>query len=159
MTTIILLIATVVVLVVSLHKDKAKTLNSIKKAKGMMSSMLSDIIGILLLIGLILAIIPPERIESLLGTESSFFATLGAAIVGTITLIPAFVAFPLIGSLKANGAGLVTLTAFLTTLTMVGFVTFPLESSTFGKSFAIKRNVLSFLFAIVIALAVGVVLS
>lgn len=157
-TTLILMILTLIALGISLNKDKKKTIKSIKRAKGMMKNMTSNIVGILLLIGLILAIIPPEKIESMIGSGSNFIATIGAALVGTITLIPAFVAFPLIGSLKSNGAGIVTLTAFLTTLTMVGFVTFPLESNTFGKNFAIKRNLLSFMFAILIALFVGVVL-
>lgn len=155
MTTTLLIIGIIIALGVSLYKDKVKTIDTIKKAKGMMGSMISDIIGVLLLIGLLLSIIPPEKIESLIGSGSSFIASIIAAIVGTITLIPAFVAFPLIGSLKANGAGIVTLTAFLTTLTMVGFVTYPLESRTFGKSFAIKRNLLSFIFALLIAIIVG----
>lgn len=158
MTTVILFIITIGALIISLFKDKSKTLNSIKSAKGMMNGMLSDIIGVLLLIGLILSLVPPEKIESLIGSGSGLLATIGAALVGTITLIPAFVAFPLIGSLKANGAGLITLTAFLTTLTMVGFVTFPLESKTFGRKFAIKRNLLSFIFAILIAVGLGVIL-
>ncbi|GMQ59857.1 permease [Vallitalea sediminicola] len=158
MTTIILFIIAIGALIISLFKDRLKTLNSIKSAKGMMKGMLSDIIGVLLLIGLILSLVPPEKIESLIGNGSGFFATIGAALVGTITLIPAFVAFPLIGSLKANGAGIITLTAFLTTLTMVGFVTFPLESKTFGRKFAVKRNLLSFIFAIIIAVGLGVIL-
>ncbi|WP_276576048.1 permease [Oceanirhabdus seepicola] len=155
MTTILLFLVTISVLVISLFKDKGKTIGSMKKAKGMMGSMISDIVGVLLLIGLILAIIPPEKIESMIGSGSSFIATIVSALVGTITLIPAFVAFPLIGSLKANGAGITTLTAFLTTLTMVGFVTLPLEKETFGKQFAIKRNLLSFIFALIIAIVVG----
>lgn len=155
MTTTLLIVTINIALGVSLYKDKTKTIDTIKKAKRMMGSMISDIVGVLLLIGLLLTIIPPEKIESLIGSGSSFIATIISAIVGTITLIPAFVAFPLIGSLKANGAGVVTLTAFLTTLTMVGFVTFPLESRTFGKSFAIKRNILSFVFALLIAVIVG----
>ncbi|WDV46600.1 permease [Clostridiaceae bacterium M8S5] len=158
MTTIVLIVCAVVSLIISLYKNKAKTIESIKKAKGMMGSMASDIIGVLLIIGLILVIIPPERIETMIGSGSSFIATVIAALVGTITLIPPVIAFPLIGSLKANGAGIVTLTAFLTTLTMVGFVTFPVESRTFGKTFTIKRNALSFVFALVIAVIVGVVM-
>ncbi|SHG94118.1 permease [Tepidibacter thalassicus] len=158
MTTILLFLGTIIALGISLYKNKEKTLDTIKKARGMMGSMISDIVGVLLIIGLILSIIPPEKIESLIGSGSGFIATIGAAFVGTITLIPAFVAFPLIGSLRENGAGIMTLTAFLTTLTMVGFVTFPIESRTFGKNFAIKRNVLSFIFALIIALIVGVVM-
>lgn len=158
MSTIIIFSLAIIGLIASIKKDKTKTVDTIKQAKKMMGSMLSDIIGVLLVIGLILSLIPPEKIEALLGNGSSALSTFGAALVGTITLIPAFVAFPLIGSLKASGAGIVTLTAFLTTLTMVGFVTLPLEVKTFGKKFAIIRNCLSFVFAILIAFSVGMVI-
>lgn len=158
MTTIILIGLTFIALIISVSKDKTKTKKALRGAKGMMKNMLSDIVAILLLIGLILTIIPPAKIQSLIGNGSSILTTIGAALIGAITLIPAFVAFPLVGSLMNSGAGIVTLTAFLTTLTMVGFVTFPLESRTFGRKFALKRNVLSLLFAVLIAIGVGVIL-
>jgi len=158
MSTIILITVAVIALALSVKRDKKKTLGSLKQARNMMKSMLSDIVGILLLIGLVLALIPAEVIEKLIGGESGFFAVVISAVIGTITLIPAFVAFPLIGSLKASGAGIMTLTAFLTTLTMVGFLTMPLEIKTFGKKFTVVRNLLSFAFAIVIALVMGVIL-
>ncbi|MBI9013332.1 MAG: permease [Clostridiales bacterium] len=158
MSTIILIALAVIALGVSLKKDKDKTVITIKQARNMMKGMLSDIVGILLLIGLVLTLIPSETIESLIGSESGFLAVILSAVLGTITLIPAFVAFPLIGSLKSSGAGIVTLTAFLTTLTMVGFLTMPLEIKTFGKKFTIVRNSVSFVFAILIALSMGVIL-
>lgn len=159
MSTILLIGATVLILVLSLKKDKTKTLGALGNAKNMMRGMLSDIIGVLLLIGLVLTLIPPSTIEKMIGGESGYIAVFFSALLGTITLIPAFVAFPLIGSLRDNGAGLMTLTAFLTTLTMVGFITFPLESKTFGKKFALIRNALSFVFAIVVAVVVGGIMS
>jgi uncharacterized membrane protein YraQ (UPF0718 family) len=158
MGTLILISSAVISLLISLRKDKEKTVTTIKQAKNMMKGMLSDIVGILLLIGLVITLIPSETIEQFIGSESGFFAVVMSAIMGTITLIPAFVAFPLIGSLKANGAGIVTLTAFLTTLTMVGFLTMPLEIKTFGKKFTMIRNSVSFIFAIIIALSMGVIL-
>jgi uncharacterized membrane protein YraQ (UPF0718 family) len=81
-----------------------------------------------------------------------------SAIVGSITLIPAFVAFPLVGSLVDAGASVVPAVAFLTTLTMVGVVTFSLEKKEFGLKFAFVRNTLSFGFAVFIALFMGVVI-
>lgn len=159
MSTIILIIGAVIALLFSLKKDGQKTKASLKAAKGMMSGMLSDIIGVLLLIGLVLTVLPPSTIESVIGSHSGYMAVFLSALAGTVTLIPAFVAFPLIGSLRDNGAGLMTLTAFLTTLTMVGFVTFPLESKTFGKSFALMRNGLSFVFALGIAAIIGQVIQ
>lgn len=141
----------------SLLKDRRKTYASMKKSKGMMGKMMGDIVAILFAIGLILTLIPPESIRSLLGSSNTVFSTIVSAIVGSVTLIPAFVAFPLVGSFVDVGASIVPAVAFLTTLTMVGFVTFPLERKEFGLRFALTRNLLSFIFAILIALTMGVI--
>lgn len=145
-------------IIASLVKDKQKTFNSMKMAKGMMKNMVGQIIGILLLIGLILTFIPPEVIKSTLGESNTFISTIVSALAGSITLIPAFVAFPLVGSLVDAGASIIPAVAFLTTLTMVGLVTFPLEKREFGLKFATIRNIFSFVFAIMIALAMGVIM-
>lgn len=149
---------TLVWFIISIKKDKKKTLNSIQMSTGMMKSMVGDIIGILFLIGLLLTFIPPEIIKEYMGESSSLLFTIMAAFVGSITLIPAFVAFPLVSSLLDAGAGILPVVAFLTTLTMVGFVTFPLEKKEFGMKFALYRNVLSFGFAIIIATCMGVII-
>jgi uncharacterized membrane protein YraQ (UPF0718 family) len=93
-----------------------------------------------------------------LGSSNVLLTTILAALAGSITLIPAFVAFPLVGSLVKAGANIVPVVAFITTLTMVGIVTFPLEKKEFGTKFTLVRNLLSFGFAIVIALVMGVFL-
>lgn len=156
--TIGLWVITLIWFIYSMIKDKKKTLDSMKKSKGMMGSMLPQIIGILFLIGLILTFIPPEMIKTYLGGSNPILATVVAALVGSITLIPAFVAFPLVGSMVDMGASVMPAVAFLTTLTMVGFVTFNLERKEFGAKFALTRNLLSFGFAIAISLLMGVVL-
>ncbi len=108
----------------------------------MMGNMLGgQIIGILFLIGLILTFIPPPHvIKEYLGGSNVFIATIVSALIGSITLIPAFVAFPLVGSIVDMGASIVPAVAFLTTLTMVGFVTFNLEKQEFGKKFAFFKK-------------------
>lgn len=156
--TIGLWIVTLIWFIYSMIKDKKKTLGSIRKSKGMMGSMLPQIIGILFLIGLLLTFIPPEMIKGYLGGSNPFLATVVSALVGSITLIPAFVAFPLVGSMVNMGASIMPAVAFLTTLTMVGFVTFNLERKEFGTKFALTRNFLSFGFALVISLLMGVVI-
>nr|WP_255688743.1 permease [Tepidanaerobacter sp. GT38] len=123
-----------------------------------MKNMVGQIIGILLLIGLILTFIPPEVIKSTLGESNTFISTIVSALAGSITLIPAFVAFPLVGSLVDAGASIIPAVAFLTTLTMVGLVTFPLEKREFGLKFATIRNIFSFVFAVIIALVMGVIM-
>lgn len=144
--------------IIAFKKDKIKTFESMKKSKGMMGNMLGDILAIILLIGLILTLIPPATIKAALGSANVILATVISALVGSITLIPAFVAFPLVGSLVNVGASIVPAVSFLTTLTMVGLVTFPLEKKEFGTRFVIARNALSFGFAIIIALIMGVIL-
>lgn len=156
--TIILWVVTLIWFFISLKKDKKKTLKSIKNSSGMMKSLGGQIIAILFLIGLILTFLPPETIEQYMGQSNAVLSSVVAALVGSITLIPAFVAFPLIGSLIDAGAGIVPMVSFLTTLTMVGVVTFPLEQKEFGTKFTIARNGLSFIFAIIIALVMGVIL-
>ena len=142
----------------SLVKSKKKTFEAMKKSKGMMGNMLGEIIAIIFIIGIVLTFIPPESIKSVLGSENTALATLVAAVAGSVTLIPAFVAFPLVGSFVDVGASIVPAVAFLTTLTMVGIVTFPLEKKEFGFKFALIRNVLSFVMALIIAAAMGVLL-
>lgn len=156
--TIAFWIIAIVFFVISLVKSKTKTVEGMKKSKGMMGSMLGEIIAIIFLIGLLLTFIPPETIKSVLGSANVLKSTVISALVGSITLIPAFVAFPLVGSLVSVGASIVPAVAFLTTLTMVGVVTFPLEKKEFGTKFALMRNGMSIFFAVIIALAMGVIL-
>jgi len=151
-------VVAIILTVISFIKSKKKTLGAMKQAKTMMSSMVGDIIAIIFLIGIVLTFIPPETIKSVMGSANTLLSTSISALVGSITLIPAFVAFPLVGSLVDVGASIVPAVAFLTTLTMVGIVTFPLEKKEFGTKFALTRNALSFGFAIVIALTMGVIL-
>ena len=139
--------------------NKNKTKNSLGLAKGMMKNMLSDIVGILLIIGLLVTFIPFDVIsEKMAGGTNQLFSVVFFAGLGSVTIIPAFVAFPLVGSFMDAGIDVMSATSFLTTLTMVGLATIKLEVAEFGKKFAFMRNGLSFLFAIIIALTMGVIL-
>ena len=133
-----------ILFIIAILKGKGGAKESMKKSRGMMKNMLGDIIGIIFLIGLLLTFIPPQTIKTVLGSENVVFSSVVAALIGSVTLIPAFVAFPLVGSFVDAGASIVPGVAFLTTLTMVGVVTFPLEKKEFGLKFALSRNVLSF---------------
>jgi len=156
--TIIFWVITLIWFIFSIIKDKKKTLNAVKMSSGMMKNMAGEIIAILFLIGLILTFIPPDTIKKFMGESNVILSTIVFTFIGCITLIPAFVAFPLAGSLLDAGANIIPVVAFLTTLTMVGIVTFPLEKKEFGTKFTIVRNSLSFVFAIAIALLMGVII-
>jgi uncharacterized membrane protein YraQ (UPF0718 family) len=156
--TLAIWVGTLIFLGVSLTKDKVKTKQALKMALGMGKGMAASILSIIFAIGLILTLLPPTDIATFVSNQSVLLATVVAALFGTITLVPAFIAFPLVSTLVNAGVGVVPSVAFLTTLTMVGVVTFPLEKKAFGVKFTAVRNSLSFLFAIAIALAMGVMI-
>ncbi len=120
-------------LVISFFKDRNKTKMALKKAWKSFENILPQFLSILLIIGIALAILSPQIIMKLIGTSSGIWGILSAAIIGSITLIPGFVAFPLAAALLKDGAGTMQIVAFISTLMMVGIVTIPIEIKTFGK--------------------------
>lgn len=157
--TIAIWAITIVFLIVSFVKDKEKTKAALSTAFGIGRGMIGSILSIIFLIGIVLAYLPPENIAEFAEKQNIVLATVVSALFGTITLIPAFIAFPLVGKLIDATVGIVPAVAFLTTLTMVGVVTFPLERKEFGTKFAITRNLLSFVFAIAIAFSMGFIIK
>ena len=145
-------------LVVSFVKDRKKTGLALKKALKSFENILPQFLSILVIIGLAFAILTPETIQKLLGANSGAWGVLAASLVGSITLIPGFVAFPLAAALLHSGAGYMQIAAFVSTLMMVGIVTIPMEMKTFGKRVTIIRNVSAYSFSLIVALVMGVVL-
>lgn len=157
--TYILYAVTAILLAVSLVKSRSKTVLALKKAWKMFLSMLPQFLSILILIGLLLAVVSPETIQKIIGSESGVLGMLLSAVVGAIALIPALVAFPVASQLLQNGAGIMQIAVFISTLTTVGLITIPLESKFLGKKIAILRNALFFAFAFLVALVVGMVMG
>lgn len=159
MVTIIMIYGLLgVFLLVSLIKSREKTKKAFKVAAKALLKSAPSLLAVLGIVGLTLGILTPETISKLVGAEAGFTATIFAAILGAITLIPSLVAFPLAGSLLRSGATIMTISAFITTLVMVGLVTAPLEVKELGKKFTLLRNGLGFIFALIIAGIMGVML-
>lgn len=146
---------TIVLLLLSFYKDRAKTKRSLMKAWTSFSNILPQILGIVVTVGIIIAFSNPELIGKFIGDSSGWFGTLLAAIFGSITLIPGFVAFPTAAILLKNGAGYMQLGAFISSLMMVGVITIPIEIEFFGKKATLLRNSLAFLFSLLAAFIIG----
>jgi len=145
-------------LIASFIKSREKTLKACKIAKNAFTKTAPSLLTVLGIVGLTLGILTADTISHLVGAEAGIGATLIAAVLGAITLIPSLVAFPLAGSLLRSGATVMTISTFVTSLVMVGIVTAPLEIKELGKKFAILRNGLGFLAAFLIALIMGALL-
>lgn len=127
-------------------------------AKNLLADTFVEVLGVMALVALVLALLPPDLIKGLLGGENRSVSTVFGALIGTVTIMPAFIAFPLAKSLYVSGAHLVAIAAFLTTLTMVGVATYPIEVRHFGRSFTLARNGISIVMALAIAFGMGVLL-
>lgn len=148
----------VLALIASAVKSKAKTRQALLKSWRAFENIMPQFLVIFLIIGLMLAIVDEETISSLLGKDSGALGMAIAAVVGSVTLIPGFIAFPLAASLLKAGAGYGQIAMFVTTLMMVGLVTLPLEISFFGKRMAIARNLLALIYAVASSLIIGALL-
>ena len=156
---IILYSLAIILLATSYLKDKSKTKKALKKAWKSFENILPELLVIMLLIGVLLAVADHELISSLLGESSGWFGVILASIIGAITLIPGFVAFPTAALLLKGGAGYMQIAAFVSTLMMVGIVTLPVEVKYFGKKISYARNVLAFMFSFIVAIVVGMVVT
>ncbi len=159
MFTYILYALAIVGLAVSFFKDRKKTKAALMKAWKAFENILPQLLTVFLILAFALAIFKPETIQTLLGSESGILGILGAALIGSVTLMPGFVAFPLAAALLKSGAGYMQLAAFVSTLMMVGIITIPVEKKTFGMKATIARNASAFVFSLVVAVVMGVALG
>ncbi len=148
----------VICLLVSAFKDRQKTREALKSALRAGAGLAPTLLAILVLIALMMGFVTPEAIAGVLGEGSGPIGFLVAGFVGSVMHIPSLVAFPLGASLARGGASLSIVAVFITTLTMVGFVTLPVEIRVLGKRFALWRNGLSLFAAVLVGVLVGAVL-
>lgn len=145
-------------LLLSFFKNKKKTKKAFKIAWKSFKGLAPGLFLLVGFVGITLGFITTDMISRVLGESAGIWGTLLAAAIGGTLLMPAFIAFPLGGTLLTAGASVQTVTAFVSASVMVGVATMPVESKTFGKRFTILRNSLSFLLALLLAFLLGVIL-
>lgn len=149
----------VVLLIASFVKDKQKTKKALKKAWKSFNNILPQFLGVIVVVGLLLAVMNPDVISKIIGEQSGILGLVLSIVVGSITLIPGFIAFPTAAMLLDGGAGYMQIAAFVSALMMVGFVTIPIEIKYFGKKVTYTRNGMAILFSILVAVVLGGVMS
>src|SRR3989339_41123 len=135
-----LLSVTFISLVVSSLKDHRKTVAGVRKGVKMFLNILPAMLNILILVSVFLYLVPGELLARWLGRDSGFTGMSIAALLGSISLIPGFISYPLAAILLKSGVGYNVIAIFITTLMMVGVLTLPLEAKYFGMRVAVLRN-------------------
>ena len=159
MDTFILYLIAVICLGLSYFKNRQKTRVALKKAFKAFEGILPQFLVVLILVAIALSVLDEPTISWILGRNSGAWGVLIASLVGAVTLIPGFVAFPAAAALMQGGAGATQIAAFVSSLMMVGVVTLPLEIQFFGKRAAFLRKFLAYIFSLVAAVFVGWVVS
>jgi len=157
--TAVLYCSAAALLLWSFLRDRQKTKRALRKAWKSFENILPQLLCVMLLVGAALAVLNRDTVSRYLGAQSGALGLAIAAALGSITLIPGFVAFPLAASLLSAGAGFGQITMFVTTLMMVGVVTLPMEIKYFGRRAALLRDLFALLYAVVISLVIGGLLS
>ncbi|MEA3302077.1 MAG: hypothetical protein U9Q75_02275 [Pseudomonadota bacterium] len=131
--------------------QKERLIPSIKKTVSMFVGMLPILVGVVLLTGLILELLPTEKAAAWFGRNNLLDALTGATL-GSISAGHPLTSYVLGGELLENGISLVAVTALLVSWVTVGSIQFPAEAMMLGRRFALYRNLLCFGFSILIAM-------
>ena len=152
-----LYVITGLALLISLVASRQKTLRALKLAGKRFINILPAFLLMLILVSVVLFLTPEQFIVRYLGVENRYLGVLLASVIGSVILMPGFISFPLAGLLLGEGVPYMVLSGFTTTLMMVGVITYPVEKAYLGARVTIIRNSISFLIALAIALATGIV--
>lgn len=149
-------IATGLAVLISFIANREKTLRAIKIAFKRFVTILPAFLNMLILVSIVLFLVPDKIISHYLGSNNIFTGVLLGSFFGSITLMPGFIAFPLCGILLKKGVLYIVLSAFTTTLMMVGVLTYPIEKEYLGTKVTIVRNVIGFFIALIVAVMTGI---
>ncbi len=148
-------IATGIGVIISFIISREKTFKALRIAYKRLVKILPAFITMLILVSIVLFLIPEQLISTYLGGNNRYAGVLIGAVLGSVVLMPGFIAYPLCGILLQKGVAYMVLSAFSTTMMMVGVLTYPVEKAYLGTKVTVIRNLISFAIALVVALATG----
>lgn len=156
---IILFIITGLLLLVSWFFDRGKTMEGVKRGMMQFLKLLPTLLSVIIVVSVALYFVPEKLLIQYFGDQAGMLGYALAALVGSISLIPGFISYPLAGMLLESGVGYGVLALFITTLKMVGVMTLPLEAKYFGWKVSLQRNALSLIGAIIIGSVMAVIFA
>jgi len=143
-----------IAVILSFVFDKQKTLKGLKMGMKKFFKILPNYLMILIIIAFVL-LISEDFIIDYLAQNTIFIGMLSALIIGSVTMMPGFIAYPLAGILVDKGVPYMVVAAFVSSLMLVGVVTYPVEKEYMGIKATIYRNIGAFFVAAMIAIITG----
>ncbi|HUU28462.1 MAG TPA: hypothetical protein VM123_11680 [archaeon] len=134
------------------RQEEKSILTSFSKAGKSFSGSAPVLLGVIFLIGLFQAFVSKETLTSVF-TGGMFRDTLIGTVIGSISAGNPITSYIIGGELLNSGVSLFAVVAFITAWVTVGIIQYPAEAGILGKRFAFLRNLLSFIFAILVSIA------
>ncbi len=139
----------------SFRHDRGQAETAIKTGAKALCSLLPLLLAIFALVGLFKEFLPPKLIETVLGEGNKALSLLLGGLLGAVSIGPPLASYPIAGSLLADGAWPPAVAAFIMSWISVGIITLPFEAKIFSWRFALIRNFLTLIAALISGLLLG----
>ena len=143
-----------VLLCISLFFSRKKTWRGIKRGTKKLFKILPNYLKILVFLSLVMSF-AEDFIVQYLGGQNILLGSVLAIIVGSIVMMPGFIAYPLAGVLLTRGVSYTVIAGFIISLKMVGVVTYPVEKEYMGVKGTIYRNAASLVITVILTFLIG----
>lgn len=141
----------ILILFVVFYNKKRETLPMIKKDFiGTLKRYLLYVLSIVMIASIIQVVIPAAVISKVLGEQNGLLAPLIATLVAAIFEGPTIVAFVIAAGLLNSATSVSAAVAFISSFSMIGIYSIPLEQSELGKKLPIIRFAVTFVGCIII---------
>ncbi|MBU1057688.1 MAG: permease [Proteobacteria bacterium] len=117
-------------------------------------AMMPLLLGVIGLVGLLQIVVTPQMLTSLFRGNPLLDSLIGT-LSGAIAVGNPIISYLIGSELLEQGISLYAVTAFLLSWVTLGFIHLPAEVEVFGSRFTLYRNILAFLFTILIAILTG----
>ncbi len=134
-----------------------KFLQVYQKTQKIIIMTLPLVIGVILLISLLMPLLKSDWLIKLF-QKNILIDSLIASVIGSLAAGNPITSYILAGEFTNLGISLAAIVAFILSWVTVGLVQLPAEVMMLGKRFAILRNILSFISAILIGLIIQLIL-
>lgn len=116
------------------------------------------LLGVIGLVGLFQVLVTPQMLTSLF-QNNPLLDTLIGTLSGAIAAGNPIVSYLIGGELLEQGISRYAVTAFLLSWVTLGFIHLPAEVEVFGGRFTLYRNILAFIFTMLIAIMTSLIMQ
>jgi len=138
--------------------DRGKTLLSLQVAGRSLRKLIPLLIAVFGMVGLFQVFLSPQQVEQALGASNGWISLFIGGALGAVSIGPPLAAYPLAGSMLDAGAWPPAVAAFVICWISIGIITLPFEASVFSLRYALLRNGIGFVIALIIGTLLGVLL-